>query len=304
MWKIESIEGISNNDASFSDGQPVYNTLRDDRVSCRLIVKGQGFLDITTINETSRKPVTLPLVVPILDFNGVTTDYVDSEALIAIRVLSGGNLAITVKPVSPMNATQGHISTQFRPFPDIREEDVALIDEMIRQKRIPYQNIPESPGKTEDEIKALGLQYFPFTPHSFQLAMSVYDWTTASFTRMVFMKIFEYTSVKPIEEGLFPLDENSVVDMIWDSNWGTYNPQDRDYMNSFLMEPADDIESVRKQLTEVRDSLHRLSLAQNRFLTAAFRALPRTKGDTTRWLFSGQMDIYQLGTSRFGIEFL
>ena len=77
---------------------------------------------------------------------------------------------------------------------------------MIEQKYVRYQDIPDAPGKTVEEIRALGLRLFPFSPFSFQLVICVYDRTNASFTRMVFLKIFEY-SVYTGAKGLFiPID--------------------------------------------------------------------------------------------------
>lgn len=167
---------------------------------------------------------------------------------------------------------------------------------------MPYQNIPESPGKSSDEIRALGERFFPFTPFSFQLAMCIYDWTTASFTRMVLLKIFEYTGVT--SKPLFPLDRDSIAEQIWASNWSTYTPQDPDYMRSFLMEPAHSLDHVQSQLDRVGDRLHRLSDVQNRLLAAALQSMPRTSILSQPVLFSGQVDISQLDLEHFGIEFL
>lgn len=173
---------------------------------------------------------------------------------------------------------------------------------MIEDGIIPYQNIPVLPGRPMDEITALGKRLFPFTPHSFQLALCIYDWTTASFTRLVLLKIFEYTGLPPTP--LFPFDRDSVAEMIWASNWPPYTPQDVDYMRSFLMEPASSLEEVHSQLATVGDELHQLSDVQNRLIEAALYSLPRTSILSSPVLFSGQMDISQLGLDHFGIEFL
>lgn len=179
--------------------------------------------------------------------------------------------------------------------------DAAFIDDMIEKNYIPYQNIPESPGKTVEEIKALGLRLFPFSPYSFQMAMCVYDWTTASFTRMIFFKIFEYTGI-PVSP--FLLDHDSIAEQIWTSNWPPYMPNDTDYMNSFMMTPAESLDDVRAQLDSVSSELHQLSAVENRIISAALQSLPRTSAAERTQLFSGQVDIYQLGLDHFGIEFL
>jgi len=172
---------------------------------------------------------------------------------------------------------------------------------MITEDYVPYLDISDAPGLTVDEIRALGLNLFPFSPYSFQLAMCIYDWTTASFTRLVFMKIFEYTGLPPAP---FPVDWNSIACEIWASNWESYTPQNAAFMRSFLMNPADSLDNVKVQLGFVVEALQNFSSVENRLLSAAMQALPRTSVFEHVQLFSGQLDIYQLGLDHFGIEFL
>ena len=193
------------------------------------------------------------------------------------------------------------MSGRLKPLPDVSAEDAAFIDTMIIEKYMPYQNIPDAPGKTVEEIKALGRRLFPFCPFGFQLAMCIYDWTTASFSRMVFLKIFQYTG---IAQNPFPIDQTSIAQEIWESNWGSYTPQNADFMNSFMMKPASTLQSVVDQLQKIASKLHAFSDVQNRLLSAAMQALPRTSIFSKSQPFSGQMDIYQLGLDHFGIEFL
>ncbi|KAG1807974.1 uncharacterized protein BJ212DRAFT_1240558, partial [Suillus subaureus] len=172
---------------------------------------------------------------------------------------------------------------------------------MVDSCYVPYQDIPDAPGKDVEEIKALGLRLFPFSPHSFQLAMAVYDWTTASFARMVLMKIFEYTSIPPTP---YPLDSPNIANAIWKSNWGSYVPSNKFYMNSFMMKPASTLQDVQDQLCDVEARLQKFSIIQNRLLGAAFAAMPRTSVFYAPQLFSGQLDISQLSLDYFGIEML
>lgn len=210
-------------------------------------------------------------------------------------------LQLTHLTIACYHAVTGHVSGHLKPLPAISAEDVEFIDEMIEQKYVPYQNMPDAPGKPVEEIKALGKQYFPFTPFSFQLAMCIYDWTSASFARMVFLKVFEYTGIAPAP---FPLDKKSLAQEIWESNYSTYTPQNVDYMRSFLMEPAQKLEEVSSQLIKVVDKLHKFSNVQNRLLAAAMESLPRTSVISKPQLFSGQVDVSQFGLERFGAEFL
>ena len=190
---------------------------------------------------------------------------------------------------------------KLKPLPDVAELDAAILNAMINAKYLPYQDIPDAPGKTVEQIKALGQRLFPFSPHSFELAMCLYDWTTASFARLVFLKIFQYTA---IEETPFPLDQSSIAQMIFASSWGSYTPQNPAFMNSFMMIPASSVQDVQIQLKTVAPMLHVFSEVQNRLLSAAMQAMPRTSRFTHAQLFSGQMDIYQLHLDHFGIEFL
>jgi hypothetical protein len=175
---------------------------------------------------------------------------------------------------------------------------------MIRDKFMPYQNILDGYPKTVEEIRALGKQYFPFTPYSFELAMCIYDWTTASFARMVLFKIFQYTDISSeFVSHPHPLDRESLATKIWQSDFSPYTPKDPDYMRTFLMEPAHSLDHLKAQFDEVVDEVYKFSEIENRLLAAAAQSMPRTSLTSTPQLFSGQVDIQQLSTKHFGIEF-
>ncbi|KAI0182657.1 hypothetical protein EV127DRAFT_49064 [Xylaria flabelliformis] len=297
-------------DLWFSDGQPISEPRGNDGASYRLIIKEQGFLDLTEIP-------TSPLLV--LDANGAILSHpgsiekegplehdVSPPPCVGLSLHLRGNSSFTLMFTDAKIGTENHTSTasvsgKLKLLPNISVADVAFIDTMIERNYIPYQNIPDAPGKTVEEIKALGLRLFPFSPYSFQLAMCVYDWTTASFTRMVLLKVFEYTGIPPLP---FPLDRNSLAEQIWTSNWETYTPQNQDYMHSFIMKPADSLEDVKAQLSEVASDLQRFSTVENSMLSAALQSLPRTPVFQHPQLYSGQVDIAQMGLDHFGIEFL
>lgn len=175
---------------------------------------------------------------------------------------------------------------------------------MINQEVIPYQDIQPGRSKTFQEIRELGRQYFPFTPYSFELAMCVYDWTTASFARMVLFKIFQYTDISSGSASHpHPLDHETLATKIWQSNFSAYTPRNPDYMRTFLMQPAHSLDNLKDQLKEVADEVHAFSEIENRLLAAAAQSLPRTSLESRPQLFSGQVDIQQLGTEYFGVEF-
>lgn len=196
------------------------------------------------------------------------------------------------------------MSGLLKPLPDISAEDVAFISKMIGNKFVPYQNITDGYPKTLEEIRALGRQYFPFTPYSFELAMCIYDWTTASFARMTLFKIFQYTDIDSgIASRPHPLDRESLSMKIWQSNFSVYTPNDADYMRTFLMEPARSLDHLKAQFDEVADQVYNFSEIENRLLAAAARSMPRTSLASKSQLFSGQVDLLPLTTEHFGVEF-
>ncbi|UVH52474.1 hypothetical protein P0D91_00655 [Pseudomonas sp. CBSPBW29] len=292
MWQFQSIENPSGASLWFSDGEPLEVPRGGKGVSSRLIVEGQGFLDVTDFQNGFPNGPVMDMV----NLNGQVFNYTPNPS-VDLTLSLPGNGTFSATQVSKGITLSG----QLKPLPVISAADVNDFNQMIEDNYVPYQNIPDAPGKTTAQIAALGLQLFPFTPYSFQLAMAVYDWTTASFTRVVLMKIFEYTS---IGSAPYPLDQASIAAAIWESNWGTYTPQNVDYMNSFMMVPANSLQNVQNQLAQVAPALQTFSDVENRLLCAAFQSLPRTSIVSEPQLFSGQVDISQLGTEHFGIEFL
>ncbi|MGH8685346.1 MAG: hypothetical protein ACREUM_08365 [Nitrosospira sp.] len=288
MWSFSTISNPTGAQLAYSDGMLLNASRGGNGISSRLIVDGQGFFDITDYCPGHGAAY--------VDFNGRQLGY----------NLPSGSFSLTLPGSSAFIAqldgfSEPQVSGPLKPFPAISAADAAYLTGMFNEKYVPYQNIPDAPGKTTQQIIALGQQYFPFTPWSFQLAMSVYDWTTASFTRMVLMKIFEYTG---IGSPPYPLDLSSIAAAIWQSNWDTYNPQNVDYMRSFMMVPANFRQNVFQQLQANYAALQNFSTVENRLLAAAFQSMPRTGTEAMPQLFSGQVDVYQLGIEHFGIEFL
>lgn len=288
MWSLNTINNPTGSKLAFSDSLPLNASRGGNGISSRLIVNGQGFLDITDYCPGHGAAY--------VDFNGQRLGYNLLTGSFTLTLPGSGTFIAQLD-----GSSKSQVSGSLKPFPAISAADAAYLTEMFNEKYVPYQNIPDAPGKTTQQITALGQQYFPFTPWSFQLAISVYDWTTASFTRMVLMEIFEYTGI-----GIppYPLDLPSIAAAIWESNWGTYTPQNVDYMRSFMMVPASSQQDVLQQLQANYVDLQNFSTVENRLLAAAFQSMPRTGTKAMPQLFSGQVDIYQLGTEHFGIEFL
>ncbi len=285
MWAITALTNTNGQPVSMSDGLPISAVRGPEGSSSRMIATGLGFLDFTDTGHQPGGPHYWQLVI-----NGKIYWY-DGQ----------GSLHVTLNADSTFGVTGdgNDIAGTLLPLPEVSAADAQLLDQMISQKIVPYQNIPDAPGKTDEEIRALGLQYFPFSPYSYEMAMAVYDWTTADFARFVFFRIFAYTGV----EGQ-PLDLPSIADAIWTSDWPPYVPSNADYMNSFMMVPANSYDEVYAQLLEVWPQLQTYNEAENRLAAAAFQSLPRTSILAKPQLFSGQVDISNLGTEHFAPEFL
>lgn len=285
MWAIASLINPNGQPVSMSDGQPISAVRGPAGASFRMIATGLGFLDFTDTGHQPGGPHWWQIVI-----NGQIYWY-DGQGALTVTLNSDNTFVVT--------GDGNNISGSLLPLPVVSEADAGLLDQMMNLKIVPYQNIPDEPGKTDAEIRALGLQYFPFTPYSYELAMSVYDWTTASFARFVFFKVFAYTGLQGQ-----PLDLPSIVEAIWSSSWPPYVPSNPDYMNSFLMAPATSYEDVYTQLLNVYQQLQAYNDAENRLVAAAFQSMPRTSVLAKPQLFSGQMDISNLGPEHFAPEFL
>jgi hypothetical protein len=226
----------------------------------------------------------------------------------------------TLSIISDTPAGRSHISAdtsavtgKLKPLPHISAADAAYFDKMIASNLVPYACDDGTPEKSQDEIHTLGQRLFPFSPYSFQLAMAIYDWTTASFARMVYVDIFRYTGLHiPIpgtdgndgERVTTPIDHEGLTNAIWTSNWGPFTVQNAQFMASLLMQPAWSRLEVELQLLGVRDELVRAVEVEDRLLAAAMRSLPRTSTLARPRLFSGQLDMAHLDIESFGVEFV
>ncbi|KAI1266557.1 hypothetical protein F5Y18DRAFT_445008 [Xylariaceae sp. FL1019] len=298
MWTLKYWQ--SKYKLDFADGEPLETIRGGHGTSSRLVVDTLGFIDITEADISAQTTI--------LDANGSRLAYLSATEQpkdvikLSLKVVGADDFTLSY---SSHDSHQTHVTEgQFKPFPSIRPDDCAYIRDMIRSGYIPYPSMPKGKGKTKDEIKELSSRLFPFTNANYELGMAVHDWTTASFTRMVLFKIFEYTSYPEQGQQANPLDQHSIAEQIWLSNWDSFIPQNPSFMRSFMMKPAWSQLEVELQLIKNGDALRQFSDIENRLLSAAMQALPRTSVVKCPILFSGQVDIRQLGTDHFGIEFL
>lgn len=286
MWGINNIVNHTSptQDIAFSDGESINAVRGPEGASFRLIVNGLGFIDFTDTGHQPGGPHYWQLVIDEHIY------WYDGQGAIDLTVEADGEYIIT--------GDGNQFTGQLHPFPEVSTADIVSFDWMMSNKYIPYQNIPDEPGKTTEQIKALGRQYFPYSPYSFELAMSVYDWTTADFTRIDFMRIFTYTGVHD-----HPLDMNNIANGIWTANWPPYTPQNADYMNSFMMVPANSLSQVQIQLNKKAPSLSINNNHESNIIMAALNSMPRTSCQAIPKLYSGQVAISNLGMDYFGSYF-
>ncbi len=285
MWKIVEITNLTSPEQRVfvSGGEALFNVVRGpEGSSYRIIVENRGFLDLV---DTGRGAGGWGI-----SLNGCLFCYEGS-----------GEVHLTINNDRTFQATgnKGLVLTgKLKPLPAVSRRDTFLLQEMMELKLVPYQNIPDSPGKSPEALEMLSKLYFPFTEHKKELTYSVYDWTSPSFMRMVLFKFFSFTDIVDA-----PLSQSAIANVIWTSNWPPFTPRDKDYMNSFLMKPAESEENVCLQLSLLHKRLHAYCEAQNNLIRDAFYSLPRTSVYKVPQLFSGQPSIGNLGLDRFAAEF-
>jgi hypothetical protein len=285
MWTIQSVSvnGAPSSGVFMSDGQAISTERGPAGLSVRLIAAGIGFLDFTDLGHVAGGPHYWAL-----DLNGQTYWY-DGLGAPVINISSDGTF----------NATNdgNQISGSMKALPQILDADIESIQNMEKAGLIPYRNIPNG-GKSPSEIAALGRQYFPFTPDSYEIALAIYDWTTADFFRMDLFHLYRYTQLADA-----PLDMAQIAGGIWTANWPPYVPSDADFMNSFMMLPANSLSDVSSQLAKVAAPLKQYLDALERVTMAGKYALPRVSQLSQPFLYSGQVAISNLGESAFPIYF-
>ncbi|MCZ6771640.1 MAG: hypothetical protein O7G83_06590 [Proteobacteria bacterium] len=270
-----------------SDGLAL-NAPRDDvGASVRLLLDGVGHLDITNHGPNGNGQ-------SVLDVNGEQAAFSGSAplgiALIPTLLRGaptytcaitgfGAGMILVASPVAFDNA------------------DIISVQNMEAAGIIPYRNVPNG-GKSKAQIQALADQYFPFDANNYEIALSVYDWTTADFFRMDLFNLYRYTALPS-----FPLDNAQIAMGIWTADWGSYKPSNSDFMNSFMMTPASSMQDVEAQLSSVADRLGPLLQSLRGLTVASMKALPRISTIRYPALYSGQVSIQNLGKDAVAVYF-
>jgi len=146
MWSINSITNNTSllENIAFSDGQPINAVRGPEGASFRLIVNGFGFLDFTDTGHQPGGPHYWQLII------GGNVYWYDGQGAINLTIDNDGNYSVA----GDGNNFMGTLLS----LPNVTDEDIVRFNWMMNSKYIPYQNIPDEPGKTTEEIKKLGLQ--------------------------------------------------------------------------------------------------------------------------------------------------
>lgn len=242
MWTITQIEIRPNSPKQVyaCDGQPIANQNRDsDSGLCRILIGTWGYLDIVASSNGTTS---------YLSFNGQPYSYTGT-ASVTLTIDEAGDYTAQIDDsqitgvITPLPALAGPISEAFQ--------------EMLNLKMVPYQNPPSGTPKTPTEIQALADQYYPGDPFGFEKAMTLYDWTSASFIRQDLFHQLRYTGLSGQ-----PLDLTTMARVIWGCDYPGYTAKDANFMHAFLMQPATSEEDVYNQLLGTYQQVSPLAAAE------------------------------------------
>lgn len=281
MWTIVSLssEDGSKLESNMSDGLQVIGVQRGEiGTSYRLYIYDQGMLDLTTIPQQ-------------VDINGQKYSYTET-ALLNITI-DTSNQTYTV------TGDGNNIHGNLLEFPSISEQDLAAIEYMKQLQVIPYGSVGHG-QRPYDEVEPIARPYFQFSPQHYNLGLCVYDWTTADFFRMDIFNFYRYTN---IDSPLPQLSKDDIVRAIWTSNWPPYTPQNPTFMGSMLMKPATNESEVADQYDDVHVELAEILDRLQRVTTAALQCMPRCSVLSVPKLYSGQVDVSNLGSNALATYF-
>jgi hypothetical protein len=236
------------------------------------MISGQGYIDIDDVGQPTEGPKALAI-----DLNGQRYWY-DGQGHIEFLIGADGSFLA----LGQGNDVQG----QLKSIPVVTEEVLALFKAMMEEKILPYQNPPTGTPKSVEEIAALGREKYPKDLNAFEFAMSLYDWTSADFIRVIGFNQMAYTGMPNL-----PVDVASFAASIWACDYPNCTAKDANFMNMFLMKPATSEADVRQQLARVEKVVQRYAMAETILLVNALLKLPKVSTLDYPLLYRGGMDI-------------
>ncbi len=286
MWKIANVQNSTHPQGQVwvSDGRSINFVRGPEGTRYRVWCSNYGNILISDIGHQSGGPHYWAL-----EINGQKYWY-DGEGAI--------NLSFRTDGTFTASGDGNHIDGKLNLSPVVSDTHLKLFNQMMQDKLVPYQKIPDEPGKTTEQIRELGEKFFPNSPFSFELAMAVYDWTTASFFRIDLFNFFVYTKVQAQ-----PIDATSIANLIWTANWPPYTPQDKYFMMSLMMQPADSLGNVQEQLKAQALQLINYNHAETCILQQALMNLPRVSVVDKPILYHGGPDISNMSKDQIPAQF-
>lgn len=287
MWVISSVRINSKRKTSYylCDGLPVKMLRGSEGASFRLMINGLGYIDIDDLGHQSDGPKHWAI-----DVNGQRYWY-DNQGSIEFVIESSGSFCV----LGQGNKVNGQLKT----LPEITPEVLVLFKEMMHRKIVPYQNPPSGTTKSIEELTLLGEHKYPTDANNFDLAMSLYDWTSADFIRTVGFNQMAYTSMVDL-----PIDVVSFSASIWACDYPSCTAKDADFMNMFLMKPANSEAEVYQQLQSVVKKVQKYAIAETTLQIHALLNLPKVSTLDYPVLYRGGMAISGNTLENFAPSFL
>ncbi|MGJ8653937.1 MAG: hypothetical protein ACSHX8_11735 [Opitutaceae bacterium] len=273
MWTISNFNVTDSIQLYASDGKPIENVARDESEGvCRIVISPFGYIDFESQAHDSEGLTYFTLTA-----NGQVINYT-SDLSVAVSV-SVGSFTMT----GPEGAVTGTLTA----FPPLTGTTIEAFREMIRIQIVPYQDPPPpTVPKTDAELQTLASQYFPGNPYGFDLAMALYDWTSASFIRQDLFHQLEYTAMAGA-----PLDLPSMAKVIFGCSYPGYSYEDANFMNQFMMKPSTSEQDIYNQLLTVYQKVKPLAAAEMDVFANGVLSLPGISVAEYPQLYRGAMPL-------------
>lgn len=290
MWHLKNITQSTTpkRQVYLTNGDALNTRLGPAGTEYCLMFTGLGWINLKDIGHQDGGPHYWAI--------GIDTQiyWYDGDGQLEITLTDELNYTIT--------GNGNYLSGKLNPVRGITEKDIKLFQEMLDLGIIPYRNLPSGNPKSPEEIRKLGEQYFPNDPYGYFKAYAIYDWTSADFIRFDLFKQMVYTEIAGN-----PLDIASIAYLIWQAYYPPYIASNADFMNMFLMKPANSEQEVVAQLTEkLANKIQSYCNAEFNIFTQAVLDLPKISNQTLPELFRGAppMSTRVPITNRFCAQFL
>ncbi|MEM7792577.1 MAG: hypothetical protein AAF546_14325 [Verrucomicrobiota bacterium] len=272
MWTLSQFDFPGDETKAYAcDGYPIINHPRgNEGVRYRFVAGTLGYLDIVDLLKQPGGPEDYALT-----FNGQLFWY-SGEGSIEITIHVDGTFTVS--------GNGNLFSHNLHELPLLEGPNVDGLRQMVTMKIVPYQNPPSGQPKTDAELQALADTYFPDNHYGFDMAMAIYDWTSANFIRQDLFHQLQYTGI----DG-HPLDLATIARVIWGCDYPGYSPSDPNFMNQFTMKPASSEADVYEQLLNVYQTIKPLAIAEMNVLKIALLNLNQPTVAAYPQLYRGAM---------------